>query len=134
MTKFSYVINVHHAGAQANLQNGCRRLICYPKCNFSDYYADLSGPAKTRYREKVVACGFDPCVLKTSDCSDELASFPSMEYPDIVNYLVLQTSWITGEQMKACKSMEAYIFFVSGWVNTILTKSVAGTDKIVVTA
>ncbi|XP_068743560.1 uncharacterized protein [Montipora capricornis] len=105
-----------------------------PSVTFSDYYADLTGPAKTRYREKVVACGFDPYVLKKSDCSDELASFPSVGYPDIVNYLVLQTSWITGEQMKAYKSMEAYNFFVSGWVNTILTKSVAGTDKTVVTA
>ena len=57
-----------------------------------------------------------------------------MEYPDIVNYLALQTSWITGHQMKACKSMGAYNFFVSGWVNTIFTKPVAGTDKVVVTA
>ena len=57
-----------------------------------------------------------------------------MEYPDIVNYLALQTSWITGHQMKACKSMDAYNFFVSGWVNTIFTKPVAGTDKVVVTA
>ena len=38
--------------------------------------------------------------------------------------------------MKAYKSMDvyAYNFFVSGWVNTIFTKPVAGTDKVVVTA
>ena len=101
---------------------------------FSEYYAGLTGPAKTRYREKVLTCGFDPYMLKKSECSEDLADYPSVEYPDIVNYLVLQTSWITGQQMKAYKSMDAYNFFVSGWVNTIFTKPVAGTDKVVVTA
>ena len=101
---------------------------------FSEYYAGLTGPAKTRYREKVLTCGFDPYMLKKSECSEDLADYPSVEYPDIVNYLVLQTSWITGQQMKAYKSMDAYNFFVSGWVNIIFTKPVAGTDKVVVTA
>ena len=73
-------------------------------------------------------------MLKKSECSEDLADYPSVEYPDIVNYLVLQTSWITGQQMKAYKSMDAYNFFVSGWVNIIFTKPVAGTDKVVVTA
>ena len=27
---------------------------------FLEYYAGLTGPAKTRYREKVLTCGFDP--------------------------------------------------------------------------
>ena len=102
--------------------------------DFSEYYAGFTGPAKTRYREKVLTCGFDPYMLKKSECSEDLADYPSVEYPDIVNYLVLQTSWITGQQMKAYKSMDAYNFFVSGWVNTIFTKPVAGTDKVVVTA
>ena len=31
---------------------------------FSEYYAGLTGPAKTRYREKVLTCGFDPYMLK----------------------------------------------------------------------
>ena len=47
---------------------------------------------------------------------------PAVEYPDIANYLVLQTSWATKQQMKAYKSMDAYNFFISGWVNTLLTK------------
>ena len=101
---------------------------------FSEYYTGLTGSAKTRYREKVFKCGFDPYMLKKSECSENLADYPSVEYPDIVNYLVLQTSWITGQQMKAYKSMDAYNFFVSGWVNTIFTKLTAGTDKVVVTA
>ena len=101
---------------------------------FSEYYAGLTGSVKTRYCEKVFKCGFDPYMLKKSECGENLMDYPSVEYPDIVNYLVLQTSWITGQQMRAYKSMDAYNFFVSGWVNTTFTKPVAGTNKVVVTA
>ena len=101
---------------------------------FSEYYIGLTGSAKARYREKVFTCGFDPYVLKKSECSEDLVDYRSMEYPDIVSYLVLQTSWITEQQMKAYKSMDAYNFCVSGCVNTIFTKPAAGTDKVVVTA
>ncbi|EDO30929.1 predicted protein [Nematostella vectensis] len=100
---------------------------------FSEYYSSLAGPTKERYREKVNLCGFDPYLLKPSQCSDDLADFPCVEYPDIVNYLVLQTSWATGQQMKAYKSLEAYNFFVSGWVNSILTKKVTSSTRILVT-
>lgn len=101
---------------------------------FSEYYSALAGPTKTRYREKVKICGFDPYTLKKSDCSEDMAEYPAITYPDIVNYLVIQTSWKTGSEMKAWKSMDAYNFFVSGWVHNILTKAVQGTDKVVVTA
>lgn len=58
---------------------------------------------------------------------------PRVEYPDIVNYLVLQTSWATNQQMKAYKSMDAFNFFVSGWVNVLQMKEVSE-DKVVVFA
>lgn len=100
---------------------------------FSDYFAGLDGPAKSRYKDKVVVCGFDPYALKRSDFRQNIALLPNIQYPDIVNYLVLQTSWATQTQMKAYKSMEAYNFFVSGWVNTLLMRSVEA-DKVVVYA
>ena len=78
-------------------------------------------------------CGFDPYSLKNSDFSEDPAHLPAIEYPDIVNYLVLQTSWATKQQMKAYKSLEAYNFFVSGWVNKLQTKQV-GDDKSIVFA
>ena len=87
----------------------------------SVYYTTLEPSAKTRYCEKVKLCGFDPYTLKPSDFDDDLASLPAIEYPDIVNYLVLQTSWVTNSQMKAYKSLEAYNFFTSGWVGGLLT-------------
>lgn len=98
---------------------------------FSEYYSSLDNACKARYREKVNLCGFDPYTQKKLDFSDDLALLPKIEYPDIVNYLVLQTSWATNSQMKAYKSTDAYNFFVSGWVNTLLMKKV-GNDKVVV--
>ena len=98
---------------------------------FSDYYATLDNTSKARYRENFALCGFDPYSIKKADFSDDLALLPKIEYPDIVNYLVLQTSCATNSQMKAYKSTEAYSFFVSGWVNTLLMKKV-GDEKVVV--
>ena len=68
-------------------------------------------------------CGFDPFKLK-SDFVEDTSIWPQVEYPDTVNYLVLQTSWATKDQTKAYKSLEAYTFFVSGWVKQVLAKLV----------
>ena len=101
---------------------------------YSDYFAGLEGPVKSRYQEKITVCGFDPYALRKSDFSENIELLPNVQYPDInVNYLVLQTSWATQTQMKAYKSMDAYNFFVSGWVNTLCMRSV-DTDKVVVFA
>ena len=77
----------------------------------SEYYSTLEVSEKTRYKEKVTMCGFDPYFLKSSEFSEDFAALPPVEYPDIVNYLVLQTSWLNSSQMKAYKSLDAYIFF-----------------------
>ena len=100
---------------------------------YSDYFAGLEGPTKSRYKEKITVCVFDPYALRKSDFSENIELLPNVQYPDIVNYLVLQTSWATKTQMKAYKSMDAYNFFVSGWVNTLCLRSV-DTDKVLVFA
>ncbi|XP_022785983.1 uncharacterized protein LOC111326282 [Stylophora pistillata] len=100
---------------------------------YSDYFVGLEGPVKSRYHGKITVCGFDPYALRKSDFSENIELLPNVQYPDIVNYLVVQTSWATKTQMKAYKSMEAYNFFVSGWVNTLCMRSV-DTDKVVVFA
>ena len=87
---------------------------------FSDYCTSLEQSARSRYKEKCRKCGFDPYALKPSDFDADL---PKVEYPDIVNYLVLQTLRLSKEQMKAYKRLEAYNFFVSGWVSNILTRN-----------
>lgn len=100
---------------------------------FSDYYHSLDDVSKLRYREKVGVCGFDPYNLKKSDYSEDFALLPKVEYPDIVNYLVIKASWATNKEMKAYKSTEAYNFFVSGWVNSLYMKKV-GDNRVVVYA
>ncbi len=55
--------------------------------------------------------------MKMSEFSVELEDLPTVEAVDITNYLVLQTSYYTRQQMKAYKSLEAYNFFVSRWVS-----------------
>ena len=97
---------------------------------FSKYCVKLNGPERLRYEEKVTLCGFDPFVLKKSDFLEDTSIWPQVGYPDIVNYLVLQTSWATKEQMKAYKSLEAYNVFVSGWVKSVCAKS-ASQNKVV---
>ena len=89
---------------------------------FSDYCNSLEQSARARYKEKCKKCGFVPYTLKPSDFVDDLNGLPEVEYPDLVNYLVLQTSWLSKEHMKAYKSLEAYNFFISGWVSNLLTK------------
>ena len=102
-------------------------------CSMSEYFAGLEATSKPRYLEKVKACGFDPYFLKPSEFKEDLATLPAIEYPDIVNYLVLQTSWLTKNQMKAYKSLEAYNFFTYGWVSGLLTKPAAN-DRVLVFA
>ena len=67
---------------------------------YSDYFVGLEGPAKSRYQEKVTVCGFDPYALRKSDFSENIELLPKVQYPDIVNYLLLQTSWATKTQMR----------------------------------
>ena len=85
-------------------------------------------PRKRDTRRKFI-CGFDPYTLKTSNFEDSVALFPGIEYPDIINYLVLPTSWLTHQQMKAFKSLDAYNLFASGLVKGVLAKELEG-DKL----
>ena len=95
--------------------------------DFDDYWLTLDAATKARYREKVL-CGFDPYKVKKGDYSEDFGLLPAVQYPDIVNYFVLQCSWETMKEMKAFMAIEAYNFFVSGWVNSLLVKKVTKSD------
>ena len=133
MTKSDYETDIRHVGGITISKMASANNMSSRAPVFSEYYNSLTGPEKVRYKEKIDMCGFDPYSLKNADFSEDPAQLPAVEYPDIVNYLVLQTSWATKQQMKAYKSLEAYNFFVSGWVNKLQTKQV-GVDKPVVFA
>ncbi|PFX18434.1 DNA-directed RNA polymerase III subunit RPC5 [Stylophora pistillata] len=81
---------------------------------FDDYWLTLDDVTKARYCDKALLFGFDPYKLKKSNFSEDLSLLPTVQYPDIMNYLVVQMSWTTMLQMKSYKAMEAYNCFVLG--------------------
>ena len=87
-----------------------------------------------RYKIKIAQCeGTDSYTVKKSDLSYEIDDYPTMSFPDICNYLVLQTSlFYTTKQMKAYKSMEAYNYFISGWVKEIGTKRLQNNSALLI--
>ena len=70
--------------------------------------------------------GIDPYVLvlppekQKSVISSTVEELPDLTYHDIYNYFVNTASPITGEALKAYKSLEAYKFFIAGFVCDIL--------------
>ncbi|RMX50027.1 hypothetical protein pdam_00002869 [Pocillopora damicornis] len=82
-------------------------------------WGSFGGSCEVKVPQKITVCGFNPYALRKSDFSENIELLPNIQYPDIVKYLVVKTSWATKTQMKAYKSMEAYHFFMFGWVNTL---------------
>ena len=46
-------------------------------------------------------------------------NFPSISYPDIVNYLVFRPGPYSADDMKAYKSLETYNQVIKGWVRDV---------------
>lgn len=101
------------------MENSKRRL--------SDYVEGLPDEAKSRYKDKIsLINGLDP--FSSDYCSKlvESESYPPLDSCDLLSYLVLKTSFLTLEQFRARKGLDAYNQFVSGWVKEIKTWSVSG--------
>ena len=47
-----------------------------------------------------------------------------MRSTDIFNYLVLSTSFYTSERFKAYESMDAYKYFLSGFVSSVTARKI----------
>ncbi|XP_049519692.1 uncharacterized protein LOC125944013 [Dermacentor silvarum] len=83
----------------------------------SAYAHDLRGPEKRRYEEKVHLCsGVDPYDYDGDEAVCDVNLLPRVEFTDIKDYLVHGTSFVTREDLKAYKSMEAHNYVTSGWV------------------
>lgn len=100
----------------------------------SPYSQKLSGAERKRYIAKLELIGhIDPFLLISSggDSSATSCDLPAIDASDIVSYLVLQTSFISAQQFKARKSLEAYNQFVNGWVKDVRAWSCH--EKVVIT-
>ena len=72
------------------------------------------------YQRKIDEIGFDPYGIDKKFFSiSKISDWPKIEYPDLYNYLVLTSSTYNQDQMKAYKSLQAYNYFVAGWVGDI---------------
>lgn len=96
-----------------------------------NYRDSLSAEHLKIYDEKLkFTAGIDPYAVSGRLYSTAMENYPEIEYPDIVNYLLFTKSRFTKEQLKAYKSLEAYQYFVAGWVRSIHVGNV--TEKTVV--
>jgi len=56
--------------------------------------------------------------------------YPPVEDCNLLSYLVLRTSFISMDQFKARKGLEAYNQFVSGWLKEVNVRKIA--EKILI--
>ena len=87
----------------------------------SEFASSLSVSNKRRYLEKTRGVG-DPYLIPTDELQKDV--LPPVQCTDIFNYLVLGKSFCTSQRFKAFKSLEAYKYFESGFVNCLGSKAV----------
>ena len=92
--------------------------------SLSNYVKHLDTTPKSRYVEKCRMIGVsDPYTLPPSMFKDvykcPAQELPDLAYHDLYNYLVNKRSYFTGKGLKSYKSLEAYRYFVAGWVSNV---------------
>ena len=92
----------------------------YPQESLCEHAQELVVSNKRRYLEKIAGIG-DPFYIPKTELSKE--AFPPVEATDIFNYLVLGYSFCTSQRFKAYKSLDAYKYFVCGFVNCFGSKT-----------
>ena len=84
------------------------------------YNSTLDPPSQKRYNKKTELIeNKDPYTLSENEFSVDFDNFPSISYPDIVNYLVFRPSPYSADDMKAYKSIEAYNRVIEGRVRDV---------------
>ena len=93
------------------------------KENFSEYYQTLSEAAQRRYKEKLNKINLDKDPYLPRDVLNETLlnnlDWSNVEYLDIYNYPINTPSVYTKDTLEAYKSLDAYNYFVSGWISNI---------------
>ncbi|XP_032446002.1 uncharacterized protein LOC116737116 [Xiphophorus hellerii] len=101
----------------------------------SDYYQRLNRVARRRYDDKISAVGEDPYLIPPTqqkparECRIE--ELPGLCYPDIFMFLIEVPGYSAGA-LKAYKSLDAYRFFLRGWVRSLMLCT--RKDKFIITS
>ena len=94
---------------------------------FTDYFNKLDPPNQKRYKEKLKVIGdIDTYSAPDSHFPVKIGDFPSICYPDIVNYLVFSPSPFSADDMRTYKSLEAYNQAIESWVRDVKVMTTGG--------
>ena len=78
----------------------------------------------TCYKDKIgLMNGEDPNSVPKESFTSDPECLPSIRYPDIYNYLILNTSAYAKDDLKAYKGLEDYNKFVFVWVRDVEAKA-----------
>lgn len=80
---------------------------------FHEYIKTLTSPDLEYYENLIDKLGFDPYELHYKKLSIDHTVWPKVSDWDRINYLVLRTSYTTGERMRNVKGLEAHNFLTS---------------------
>ena len=87
--------------------------------NWSNYCTTLDSLSRDRYFGKVTGTiNEDPYLIPYESLLHD--DWPELTFADMFNYLVCGISAYTSNELKCYKSMDAYKFFIDGWVQYIL--------------
>ena len=78
---------------------------------------------RTTQREAAKARRFGgslPGEVEDGHTSIDWQLWPEVEYPDIYNFLIAAPSLYTGDSLKAYKSLDAYNYYTSGWIDNVM--------------
>lgn len=95
----------------------------------SQYFCTLNYTAKKHYLEKLKKGGFpleDPFAIEDEQWSEDLTKWPEVEHGDIHNYLIETKGIYTQEKLKAYKSLDAFNYYINGYVRTVYHLSRGG--------
>ena len=95
----------------------------------SEYFNSLQEPAKARYVQKLNLIGLEEKDDPYSDSNahtfvENMSVWPEVEYGHIFGYFIRRPGLYTQDELLAWKQLDAYNYFHSGYVRTILVRKI----------
>ncbi|XP_065664036.1 uncharacterized protein LOC101237261 isoform X2 [Hydra vulgaris] len=93
-----------------------------------DYQEKLSKEAAERYQNKLDLIGLKKCLYKfaSDEWKDDPTEWPALAYHHVYQFLIKSPRIYSSEAMENFKSLDAYKFFIDGWVQTIKHQKLSG--------